>query len=64
MWAVVERFGYNKAFEELNGTGIHRLENILTLDPNVHFSFDRLRLWLEPSIESVSNSRLRFQLEL
>ena len=54
----MERFGYKKTFDELNGSGIHRLENILTLDLNVYHLFDTLRLWLEP-IESVSKFHLQ-----
>ena len=57
VWAVLERFGYEKAFGELNGSGIHRLENILTLDLHVHRLFDTFRLWLE-SVESVSKLSL------
>ena len=43
------------AFKELNGSGIHRLENILTLNPDAHSFFDTLQLWLEP-VEVVGNS--------
>ena len=43
------------AFEELIGSGIHRLENVLTLNSNAHILFDTLKLWLEP-VEAVSNS--------
>ena len=42
------------AFKELNGSEIHRLENVLTLSLSVHDLFDTLRLWLEP-VEAVSN---------
>ena len=31
----MERFGDKKAFDELNGSGIHRLENILTLSVKI-----------------------------
>ncbi len=33
--------------KELDGAGIHRLENILTLSPSLHDFFDQLALWLE-----------------
>ena len=58
MWTILERFGNMKAFDELNyGSGIHRLENVLTLNHDVHFMFDTFRLWLEPVIvRTVSNS--------
>ena len=54
----MERFGDMKAFGELNGNWIHRLENVLTLSGEVHHGFDDLKLWLE-RVESVSNSLLR-----
>ncbi|EGO01682.1 hypothetical protein SERLA73DRAFT_70852 [Serpula lacrymans var. lacrymans S7.3] len=38
MWAVMDRFGYSQIPFDLNGSNIHRLENILTLD-----------LWFEPT---------------
>jgi hypothetical protein len=44
---VLERFGQIRTIEELNGDNIHRLENILTLDPGVHDWFDQLKVWLE-----------------
>jgi hypothetical protein len=43
------------AFKELDGSGIHRLENILTLNFDARTFFDTLKLWLEP-VEAVSNS--------
>jgi hypothetical protein len=52
LWAVLDRFGYKIAFEELNGAGIHRLENVITLDLSVHTFFDTSQLWLEP-VETV-----------
>ncbi|PBK88967.1 hypothetical protein ARMGADRAFT_1167751 [Armillaria gallica] len=33
--------------KELDGAGIHRLENILTLSPSLHDFFNQLALWLE-----------------
>ncbi|KAF9220142.1 hypothetical protein BS17DRAFT_739680 [Gyrodon lividus] len=49
MWAVMDRFGYKHLPSDLNGANIHRLENILTLESNIHNSFDRLNLWFEPT---------------
>ena len=43
-------FGYKDIAENLNGKGVHHLENILTLDMVVHESFDNLRLWFEPTV--------------
>ena len=54
----MERFGSKETFNELNGSGIHRLENILTLDHYLHRLFDTLQLWFEP-VEGVSNSLSR-----
>lgn len=48
VWAVLERFGYTTLSEELNGKNIHRLDNILILDPVAHDHFDHLELWFEP----------------
>ncbi|KAG6835318.1 hypothetical protein H0H93_002745, partial [Arthromyces matolae] len=39
-------FGYNTS-EELNGKSIHRLENVITLEKNIHEAFDTLNLWFE-----------------
>lgn len=35
-WTIVHRFGYKDIPGELDGTGIHRLENVLTLNASVH----------------------------
>lgn len=48
VWAVLERFGYTTLSEELDGKNIHRLDNILILDPVAHDHFDHLELWFEP----------------
>ncbi|KIM35294.1 hypothetical protein M413DRAFT_32599 [Hebeloma cylindrosporum] len=45
MWAVMERFGYDTLPEELNGSKIHRLENVMTLSSDVHQYFDQLSIW-------------------
>ncbi|KAF9460298.1 hypothetical protein BDZ94DRAFT_1378022, partial [Collybia nuda] len=46
-WTILERFGYGSILQELNGSGVHRLENILTLLSDVHDRFERLELWFE-----------------
>ncbi|KAK0199866.1 hypothetical protein DFS33DRAFT_1365519 [Desarmillaria ectypa] len=53
VWAVMYMFGIH--IEELNGTGIHRLENILTLCASLHDFFDQLALWLE-AVENQPNT--------
>jgi hypothetical protein len=45
-WEIVGWFGGVK-FDELNGLNIHRLDNILTLNPEAHHLFDELKLWFE-----------------
>ncbi|PBK64878.1 hypothetical protein ARMSODRAFT_853075, partial [Armillaria solidipes] len=45
VWAVVRMIGIQ--MEELNGTGIHRLENSLTLCSGFFEYFNRLALWLQ-----------------
>ncbi|KAG7443750.1 uncharacterized protein BT62DRAFT_1078240 [Guyanagaster necrorhizus] len=44
-----ERFGFPNILQDLRGEKIHRLENILTLEYNLHLHFDDLTLWLEPT---------------
>jgi hypothetical protein len=46
VWAIVERFG-GLIIDKLNGADIHRLQNIITIDINLHRKFDRLAIWLE-----------------
>ncbi|KAK0437794.1 hypothetical protein EV421DRAFT_995183 [Armillaria borealis] len=45
VWSAIGMFSIH--MKELNGAGIHRLENILTLSPSLHDFFDQLALWLE-----------------
>lgn len=47
MHAILDRYGGINSIQELNGANIHRLENILTLDTNIHIFFDQLKLWLK-----------------
>ncbi|CAE6364000.1 unnamed protein product [Rhizoctonia solani] len=48
IWAILHMYGGIQP-HELNGTGIHRLSNILTLEVGLHFCFDNLQIWLEPT---------------
>lgn len=41
-WTAFDRFGYSTLREELNGSNIHRLENIVTMEVSLHSRFDRL----------------------
>ncbi|CCL99836.1 uncharacterized protein FIBRA_01860 [Fibroporia radiculosa] len=47
VWAVMERFGYTRLYSELNGNLVNRLENVLTLQADMHHLFDILELWFE-----------------
>jgi hypothetical protein len=47
MWAMMEPFGQRGFMDELDGSKIYRLANILTLDQFLHSNFDNLSLWLE-----------------
>ena len=44
---MLNRFGYTNIEQELAGTKIHRLENVLTLDLILHTAFDQLNLWFD-----------------
>jgi hypothetical protein len=52
VWAVMERFGQVNGFLELNGPDIHHLENVMTMTPDVHASFDALEIWLEARVSA------------
>ena len=53
MYAVLVSFGYKHCLNELNGANIHRLQNILTLEGNMHRRFDDLELWFEHVVSKV-----------
>jgi len=40
-------FGYEDLPERLNGADIHSLDNIMTLQHDIHSWFDKLQLWFE-----------------
>lgn len=46
IWDFIN-FSCVSILDELNGTNIHRLSNILTLDEHNHKNFDNLDLWFE-----------------
>ncbi|RDB27062.1 hypothetical protein Hypma_005162 [Hypsizygus marmoreus] len=50
---VIEHYGDVSITQELLGQAAHRLENILTLDANLHASFTGLSVWFE--LTSVPN---------
>ncbi|KAF8877656.1 hypothetical protein CPB84DRAFT_1794761 [Gymnopilus junonius] len=45
--AVLLRFGQIRSIEELNGPGLHRLQNVMTMDAAIHELFDDLTIWFE-----------------
>ncbi|EFI27089.1 hypothetical protein CC1G_15218 [Coprinopsis cinerea okayama7 len=49
VWTVLERFGYGELLDQLNGPGIHRLDNVMALSLEVHEPFESLVFWLVPS---------------
>jgi len=50
----MDRFGFPNIVRDLNGANTHRLENVLTLNVEVHGKFDTLKLWFEPTVGNVS----------
>ncbi|PPQ80405.1 hypothetical protein CVT25_001718 [Psilocybe cyanescens] len=46
LWAILYRFGYENLLDELNGSNVHHLENVMTLEPRLHTHFDRFDIWL------------------
>ncbi len=46
-YTMLNRFGCTNIQQELTGANIHRLENVMTLEVNVHYHFDKLLVWLE-----------------
>jgi hypothetical protein len=50
MWAVMSRFGHETLPDELNGSKIHRLENVMTLENGFHTLFDQLEIWFVPTV--------------
>ncbi|KAF8639378.1 hypothetical protein AX17_001534 [Amanita inopinata Kibby_2008] len=47
VWPVLEKFGYRNIFMELNGAGMHHLENVITLTLDLHGLWDSLFLCFE-----------------
>ena len=44
---MLNRFGYGNIHEELKGSAIHRLGNILTLQSDFRTMFNNMVLWFE-----------------
>lgn len=58
VWAVLKRFGYESLPEHLNGSNIHRMENVLTLGIDIHQDFDNLKIWLTTSTVGLGSALL------
>jgi len=58
MWAVMNRFGHEELPDELNGSKVHRLENVITMVSEFHTFFDQLKIWFVPT-----NEENRYKLE-
>ena len=57
-FAVLEILGLHHLVRCLNGNGVYSLENIITMQMELHRSFDSLELWLEQQTATpVSNTR-------
>jgi len=54
VWAVLSMFSSvpEQLHDKLNGSEIHRLENIITLDQSTHTAFDDLSIWFKPVTDS------------
>ena len=50
MWVLMVRFGYAQLPDYLNGSNVHRLENVMTVVPGFHLAFDQLKLWLVATV--------------
>jgi len=55
---IMRCFGYEDLPEKLNGAGVHRLDNITTLDHTIHSWFDELQLWLDAEVRGLQFSVL------
>ncbi|TFY67340.1 hypothetical protein EVG20_g3981 [Dentipellis fragilis] len=61
--AIMDIFGGIESIEELNGSKVHRLENVLTLITPLHEYFARLKIWLEedPTLHTGSTKQLHHE---
>ena len=50
MWAVMNHFGLVGLSDELNGSKIHRLENVMTVVLDFRILFDQLKVWFVPTV--------------
>ncbi|KAF8347305.1 hypothetical protein F5887DRAFT_1175052 [Amanita rubescens] len=55
-WTIMERFGGVKVKDELNSNQNHRLENIITMNSDIHTHFDDLLIWQVPVADDPPNT--------
>jgi hypothetical protein len=46
----MNRFGYERFPDELNGPKVHRLENVMTVVHGFHVNFDQLMVWFVATV--------------
>ena len=46
----MQQMGAVDVIAKLNGDGVHRLGNVMTLRSDLHQGFDRLGLWFEATV--------------
>ncbi|KAF8872013.1 hypothetical protein CPB84DRAFT_1899544 [Gymnopilus junonius] len=51
MWAVMCQFGYEELPDDLNGSKVHRLENVMTVVHGFHMDFNTLKVWFLATTE-------------
>ena len=50
-WAVLSCFGSSETLlKDYNGHKVHWLENVMTMCIDAHRLFDRLEMWLQPTV--------------
>jgi len=47
VWTILKCFGYEDLPGRLKGAGVHSLDNIMTLQLDIHSWFDQLQVWFE-----------------
>jgi hypothetical protein len=55
VWAILECFGYKDLPDRLCGDGIHSLDNVMTLEYDIHAWFDELKLWFEAVVSGLQS---------
>ncbi|KAF8883806.1 hypothetical protein BD779DRAFT_1394074, partial [Infundibulicybe gibba] len=45
--SVLKSFGYTRIFNDLEGSNVHSLKNVITMSTYMHDMFDTLALWFE-----------------